>query len=56
MSQHNLEGPEYQRKEALNSDEHTYLTGGKVEAQSRGKQAFHVINLPLGCEHLLKVY
>lgn len=52
MSQHNLEGPEYRRKEALKSDEHTHLRGGKVEAQSRGKQAFRVISLPLGWEEV----
>lgn len=52
MSQHNLEGLEYQRKEALKSEEQTHLIGRKVEAQNKGKQAFHVTNLPLGLEEV----
>lgn len=37
LSQPNLETLENKRKGALKVTEHTHLTGGEVEAQSRGK-------------------
>lgn len=37
LSQPNLETLENKRKGALKGTEHTHLTGGEVEAQSRGK-------------------